>query len=83
MGMGIHFSHLYKRYLRAVAMEQAQMNKAPCKNCERRVAHPNCHSTCQEYKDFVNDRAKYYEHRKERSIIAEYVKQKNKKIGGR
>lgn len=27
--------------------------KAPCKNCEWRIADPNCHDSCKEYRQFV------------------------------
>lgn len=57
------------------------MNKTPCKDCERRRAHPNCHATCQDYKAFVIERQKYQEERRKNSIIAEYVKQKHDRLG--
>lgn len=53
--------------------------KPPCKNCESRRAHPNCHATCQKYKDFVNSRTEYLEMRHKQSVVWEYIKQKQKK----
>ena len=39
------------------------MNNSPCwnngKGCDKRTTHPvNCHSTCKEYKEWVEQRAK-------------------------
>lgn len=59
------------------------MNKAPCKNCERRIANPNCHATCQEYKDFVTSRKEYLDQKKSGSLIAEYIKLQKKKVNHR
>lgn len=53
--------------------------KPPCKNCERRRAHPNYNATCQPYKDFVNARTEYLEKRHKQSVVWEYIKQKQKK----
>lgn len=55
------------------------MNRPPCKNCERRRAHPNCHATCQPYKDFVNSRTEYLEMRHKQSVVWEYIKSKEKR----
>lgn len=37
------------------------MNNCPCWNngngCDKRTVKPNCHDTCQEYKDWLADRA--------------------------
>lgn len=30
----------------------------PCKGCERRTVHPNCHATCKEYSAFNIERQK-------------------------
>ena len=57
------------------------MNKPPCKNCERRRAHPNCHATCQPYKDYVNSRTEYLEKRRKQNVIYEYITEKKKKRG--
>lgn len=59
------------------------MNKAPCKNCERRTVKPNCHATCQDYADFVNDREKYRADKRKNAIIAEYIKTQSKRTGRR
>lgn len=38
------------------------MKNSPCyndgKGCSERVAMPNCHETCQRYKEWVEERAK-------------------------
>ena len=57
------------------------MMKPPCKNCERRRAHPNCHADCQQYKDYVNSRTKYLEKRRKQSVIYEYITEKQRKRG--
>lgn len=57
------------------------MNKPPCKNCERRRAHPNCHADCQQYKDYVNSRTEYLEKRRKQSVIYEYITEKQRKRG--
>lgn len=74
------FVHWYRRMAHITRAKKQAMNKAPCKNCERRVAHPNCHVTCQEYKDFVIERQQYREERQKQSLIAEYVKQKHERL---
>ncbi len=70
---------LHRRMAHVDRAKKRAMNKAPCKNCERRVAHPNCHATCQDYKDFIVERQKYREERQKQSLIAEYVKQRKEK----
>lgn len=55
------------------------MLKPPCKGCERRTAHPNCHSTCQQYKDFVQDRQKYRDERRKNCLLVEYIKDASKR----
>lgn len=56
------------------------MNNSPCKGCERRTARPNCHATCEEYKDFVNERHHYNEERRKQSVIAEYIKSRHERL---
>lgn len=56
------------------------MNNSPCKGCERRTARPNCHATCQYYKDFVIERQKYHEERRKQSVIAEYIKLRHERL---
>lgn len=55
--------------------------KPPCKECESRRAHPNCHATCQKYKDYVNSRTEYLEKRRKQNVIYEYITEKKKKRG--
>ena len=50
------FSDVFPLMLGAPAWEEQQAMTAPCKNCERRTIHPNCHATCEEYKRFSQER---------------------------
>ena len=53
---------------------------APCKNCERRTVHPNCHANCQEYKEFVEQRNKYNSQKLEHIRLLDYIAEKNRKV---
>lgn len=50
----------------------------PCQGCERRTVRPNCHATCKEYAEFVNERNKYHENRRKDDVILNYVKDRHK-----
>lgn len=38
-----------------------KLNDSPCvPNCPNRVAEPNCHCTCEKYKEFRSEKEKEY-----------------------
>lgn len=59
------------------------MKMSPCNGCTKRCASPNCHSTCEEYKDWLSEQRaerKYnFQHRYDYTILSpasEYVYRK-------
>ena len=44
--------------------------KAPCKNCPDRIPEPNCHITCEKYKEFLTEAKTVQE--KEKKAREEY-----------
>ncbi len=55
------------------------MINSPCKGCERRTVKPNCHATCQDYKDFVIKRQEYLAAKRKDNVICEYIDQLKRK----
>ena len=56
------------------------MKLPPCIDCERRVAHPNCHATCEEYKGYVIERNEMNARRRADGEFYDYVKKHLRKI---
>lgn len=52
---------------------------APCKGCDRRTVHPNCHSTCKAYKEYAEERNRINAQKLERGVILGYAKERQKR----
>ena len=56
---------------------------APCKDCERRTVHPNCHATCEQYKAYAEERnvirSKYLEGRIYKDFLDDKIERLRKK----
>ena len=59
--------------------KSSAMINSPCKGCERRTVKPNCHATCQDYKDFVIKRQEYLAAKRKDNVICEYIDQLKRK----
>ena len=59
--------------------KQAMKDTAPCKNCERRTIHPNCHATCEQYVNFINEHRKYQLAKQDDNVFLGYVKERTLK----
>jgi hypothetical protein len=59
--------------------EQAVRDKSPCKGCESRTVHPNCHAACAKYAEFINDHQKYAKQKRENEIVLGYIKERKLK----
>lgn len=53
------------------------MKLPPCKGCERRTVHPNCHATCEAYKQFVAEQSSANDNRRRYNQYWDYVKHRN------
>ena len=53
--------------------------KSPCKGCERRTVHPNCHGTCEEYKAYATQQNERYKRVMQESEITGYIKAANER----
>ena len=59
--------------------------KGPCKDCEERVAEPNCHSTCEKYLIFEAENEVYKEmlqKGREQDSLHHDLGKRRKKLGG-
>lgn len=79
--MADHRDRLWGDQLGAPRREEKQAMKdtAPCKNCESRMIHPNCHATCEQYAEFVRNLDKYKRKLREDAVFHEYVKERSLK----
>ena len=79
--MADHRDRLWGDQLGAPCREEKQAMKdtAPCKNCERRTIHPNCHATCEQYANFINEHRKYQRSKQDEEIILSYIKERGLK----
>ena len=59
--------------------KQAMKDTAPCKGCESRTIHPNCHANCERYKEFVNELTKNKKNRLKDVEIISYFKERQTK----
>ena len=50
------------------------MRLSPCKGCRFRSVRPNCHDTCEPYREFNAEREAMRKHRKTESIFWDYLK---------
>ena len=60
--------------------EAEQTVNAPCKGCERRTVHPNCHAGCEEYKVFSQKRRNLSKKRLELSRTTDHCCEKYKRL---
>ena len=51
----------------------------PCKNCESRTVHPNCHGFCKKYAEYVSGLEKYRQKKREEGIFLGYIKERSLK----
>ena len=79
--MADHRDRLWGDQLGAPRREEKQAMKdtAPCKNCESRTIHPNCHANCERYKEFVNELTKNKKNRLKDVEIISYFKERQTK----
>lgn len=53
------------------------MKSAPCKDCPDRVVEPNCHMTCERYKEFQAYRQAIIDGRRDEREYRDYRKRKS------
>lgn len=56
------------------------MGNAPCKDCPDRVVEPNCHMTCERYKEFQAYRQAIIDSRKDEREYRDYRRGIQKRV---
>ena len=57
--------------------------KAPCKDCTRRTALPNCHASCPDYRAFNEEREAIREQRRRESEVMDALVRNGEKARAR